>query len=97
MALRKQEVLTNAAAVYIERKTTQYGSLLPADVDGFTEPPAGSPCPLIALNSVDLVYFTMAVNWVAGTATLSVIKTERPAAFNQVCPGYVSCIPQPRE
>lgn len=99
VALRKQEVVAGSGnVVYIERKTGgDYGSLLPADVDGFIEPPTGSPCPLIEIYYTTLNHWTMAVNWAAGTASLTLIKREAPAVFNQLCPGYLPCIPQPRK
>ena len=44
IALERDKMLLGQTARFVEFKTTTtYGSLLPADLDGATQPPAGSP------------------------------------------------------
>jgi hypothetical protein len=77
------------------RTSTSYASLEPADIEGTTSPPAGSANPLLSMSSTAIYFWKYAVNWSAGTATLSG-PTAIPgiAAFSRACGGG-TCIPQP--
>lgn len=71
-----------------------YGTLLPVDVDGPVEPPAGSLVPFFSLGS-QLYRFNYQLNYDARTATL--VSTQAVAgnyAFQQLCPSATGCVPQ---
>jgi len=81
--------------------------LLPADVDGPTQPAAGAPAPVIGTMNTKGPYgapfdalniYTLTVNWATPKATLSDETMLHTAAFNSTfpCPGTGrDCIPQP--
>ncbi|HVG28533.1 MAG TPA: hypothetical protein VM864_02330 [Pyrinomonadaceae bacterium] len=95
-AFERDKMLVGAAARQIcARTSTSYASLEPADIEGKTLPPAGSPNPLLAISSTSLLSWKFAVNWAAGTGTLTGPTTiAGVAAFSRACGGGV-CIPQP--
>jgi hypothetical protein len=71
-----------------------FSVLQPADLDGATPPPAGTPNYLMAIdtNSLDLFKFT--VNWTNPADTSLVFAANIPvSAFTQACSGGY-CIPQ---
>lgn len=73
---------------------TNSASLLPADLEGTALPPAGSSHPLLNITSSSLQLFRYAVNWAAGTGTLTgPVAVPGVAAFSRACNGG-SCIPQ---
>lgn len=74
--------------------SSSYASLLPADVDGTTAPPAGSPNYLVNRLSNALGFWKFHVDWSnAGNSTLT--GTTLPvAAYNAACGGG-TCVPQP--
>lgn len=77
------------------RTSTSYASLLPADVEGAANPAAGSAVPLLSISSTALLSWKYAVNWTAGTATLTGPATVAGVnAFTRACSGGI-CIPQP--
>ena len=73
---------------------TSYGPLLPADVDGPTPPPAGSPNYLLEVGTGVLHLWKFHVDWTTpANSTLTGPTTLPVAAFSPACAG--SCIPQP--
>ena len=73
------------------------GGLLPADVDGPTAPPAGSPNYLLSLASVanNLSFWTFHVDWnTPANSTFTGPSNLAVAAFNEACSGGGTCIPQ---
>ncbi|MFC5489852.1 hypothetical protein ACFPK6_11555 [Dokdonella soli] len=72
-----------------------YGGLLPADLDGSTPPPAGSPEYFLAFDVNSLLLWKMSnINFTTATATLSAPLTIPVAAFSAACSGGGTCIPQ---
>lgn len=72
-----------------------YGGVLPADLDGSTPPPAGSPNYLINVGTNNLNLWKFKVDWVTPTNSRMTGPTVIPvAAFNAACGGG-TCIPQP--
>ncbi|HLL75107.1 MAG TPA: hypothetical protein VK421_07550 [Pyrinomonadaceae bacterium] len=95
-AFERDKMLTGAAARQICAQTSSsYASLMPADIEGKTLPPAGSPNPLLHIGSSAMGYWKFAVNWANGTGTLTG-PTVVPgvASFSRACGGG-TCIPQP--
>lgn len=75
--------------------STSYASLLPADVEGSSNPAAGSAIPLMSISTSSLLSWRFAVNWSAGTGTLTGPATVAGVtAFSRACSGG-TCIPQP--
>jgi hypothetical protein len=78
--------------------STTYGGLLPADLDGATPPPAGSPNYLVAFDDVNnngLNLWKFHVDWTnTANTTLAGPTHIATAAFNPACGGG-TCIPQP--
>ncbi|MDQ4041898.1 MAG: hypothetical protein M3141_09140, partial [Actinomycetota bacterium] len=71
------------------------GSLLPADLDGSTPPPAGSPNYLLNLGSSRLNLWRFHVDWADPSNSALSGPTQLPvASFSPACGGG-SCIPQP--
>ncbi len=76
--------------------STSYGSLLPADMDGTTQPAAGSPEIYMARGSNTLQMWKYDVDWVNPANTSFTGPTNlSTAAYNVLCSGTRSCIPQP--
>jgi fibronectin type 3 domain-containing protein len=76
---------------------TNDGGLLPADVDGSTPPPAGSPGLYLEFdgNNASLDLWQFHVDW-ANSAYSSLTSINVPVAgFNPACNGGGTCIPQP--
>ena len=75
--------------------STSYGGLLPADLDGTTAPPAGSPGIFMARGSSSLYRWLMTVNWTNPAATtFSSTPASLPvAAYTAACNGG-TCVPQ---
>jgi hypothetical protein len=73
-----------------------YGGVLPADLDGNQQPPAGSPNYLLALgvSNNDLAFWKFHVDWTTpGNSTLTGPASLTVAAYNPACNGG-TCIPQ---
>ncbi len=89
-------MLTGGAARQVCATTSNsYASLLPADVEGTFNPAAGSAIPLLNITSTSLLSWRFAVNWAAGTGTLTGPTTVAGVtAFSRACSGG-TCIPQP--
>lgn len=91
---RSKMLLGENARSICATTSTSYHSLLPADVEGLNQP-ASSTVPLLSIGSSSLYYWKYAVNWGAGTATLSGPTTvSGVAAFSRACSGG-ACVPQP--
>lgn len=62
---------------------TSYGSLLPADVDGATLPPAGSPNYLADLGTNSLRIWAATINWAnPGNSTVSLVQTLATQSYS---------------
>ena len=82
-------------AVVCASTSTSHHSLEPADLEGTTLPPAGSPNLLMSMTSTAINFWRFAVNWTAGTGTLTgPTAVAGVAAFSRACGGG-TCIPQP--
>jgi hypothetical protein len=95
-ALERDKMLIGATARQVCAQTANsQASLEPSDLEGTTLPPAGSPNLLLSITSSSLNFWRFAVNWTAGTGTLTgPTAIAGVAAFTRVCGGGV-CIPQP--
>jgi len=95
-ALERAQMLVGGVARQACASTsTSHHSLEPADLEGTTLPPAGSPNFLMSLTSTSVNFWRFAVNWAAGTGTLTgPTAVAGVAAYSRACGGGV-CIPQP--
>jgi hypothetical protein len=94
-ALERAQMLAGLAARQACANTTATHSMEPADLEGTTLPPAGSPNLLMSISTSAVQFWRFAVNWTAGTGTLTGPTTVAGvAAFSRACGGGV-CIPQP--
>lgn len=74
--------------------STSYGGVLPADVDGSTAPPSGSPNYLVNFGSNSLNLWKFHVDWANSANTALSGPTSIPvAAFTAGCNGG-TCVPQ---
>ena len=78
--------------------STTYGGLLPADLDGATPPPAGSPNYMVAFDDIGnngLNLWRFHVDWAnSANSTFTGPTKITTAAFSPACGGG-TCIPQP--
>ncbi|MCA1614151.1 MAG: hypothetical protein LC800_08390, partial [Acidobacteria bacterium] len=95
-AFERDKMLVGAGARQICAQTSNSNhSLEPADLEGRTLPAAGAANPLLSITSSSLLYWKFAVNWAAGTGTLTgPVTVPGVAAFSRACGGG-TCIPQP--
>ena len=94
-AFERAQMLSGGAARQACVNTTGGHSLEPADLEGTTLPPAGSPNLLMSLTSTAVQFWRFSVNWGAGTGTLTgPTNVSGVAAFSRACGGG-TCIPQP--
>ena len=94
-AFERAQMLIGATARQACVNTTAGHSLEPADLEGTTPPPAGSPNLLMSLTSTAVQFWRFSVNWTAGTGTLTgPTNVAGVAAFSRACGGG-ACIPQP--
>ncbi len=96
-AFERSQMLAGGAARQICAQTsTSYASLLPADLEGTTLPPANSPNYLLSIGTSTLQFWKFTVNWSGnGSGTLSSPTTvSGVATFSRACSGG-TCIPQP--
>src|SRR6201988_471365 len=92
---RAQMLVGGTARQVCASTSTAHHSLEPADLEGTTQPPAGTPNLLLSITTSSVVFWRFAVNWTAGTGTLTGPTTiAGVAAFTRACGGGV-CIPQP--
>ena len=94
-AFDRTSMLAGAAATQIcFQLSTNFGGVLPADLDGSTAPPAGSPEYFVDFNTNSLDIFTISnPNFTNGTATLGGPVNIAVAPFTPACNGG-TCIPQ---
>ncbi len=97
IALDRAKMLNGQPATYQEFKTgTTYGTLLPADLDGATLPPAGAAETFAEIGTSALHLWKFHVDWAnPANSTFTGPTTLSVAAYNQLCPSTRSCIPQP--
>jgi hypothetical protein len=92
---RSKMLLGQTARQICSQTSSSYGSLLPADIEGANLPAAGTALPLLSITSSTLLSWKFAVNWTAGTGTLTGPTTVTGVAtFSRACGGG-TCIPQP--
>ena len=96
-ALDRNAMLAGAPATQqCFQLSTSYGGLLPADLDGTTPPPAGTPNLLMNYGPGKLNLWKFAVDFVNAANTTLTGPTAIPvAAFSPACSGGGACIPQP--
>ncbi|MBJ6727209.1 hypothetical protein [Geomesophilobacter sediminis] len=76
--------------------STKYGSLLPADLDGATAPPSGSPELFLNFGTNALQMWRFSVNWTTpAVSTLTGPVSIPVASFAAACNGGGACVPQP--
>lgn len=94
-ALDRASMLAGAPATQIcFQLSTSFGGVLPADIDGLTAPPAGSPAYFMAAGTNVLQLWQLTnINFTAGTATLTGPTSIPVAAYSRACGGG-TCIPQ---
>jgi hypothetical protein len=94
----RAKMLTGSAATQIcFQLSNTFGGLLPADLDGATPPPAGSPNPFVAFgnDSASLDIWKFHADFTT-PANSSFVHSNIPApAFVAACSGGGTCIPQP--
>ena len=100
-ALDRNQMLTASGtpgAIQCFQLSTTYGGLLPADLDGATPPPAGSPNYSVAFddaNNDGLYLWKFHVDWTSSANSTFTGPTKiTTAAFSPACGGG-TCIPQP--
>ena len=94
-ALERAQMLLGLTARQACVNTTATHSMEPADLEGTIPPPPGSPNLLMSITTNSVLFWRFAVNWVAGTGTLTGPTTVAGvAAFSRACGGG-ACIPQP--
>jgi hypothetical protein len=95
-ALERAQMLIGGPARQACASTSNaHHSLEPADLEGTTLPPAGSPNLLMSMTTTAINFWRFAVNWGAGTGTLTgPTAVAGVAAFSRACGGG-ACIPQP--
>ena len=93
-AFERAQMLLGLTARQACVNTTAGHSLEPADLEGTTLPPAGSPNLLMSITTNTVQFWRFAVNWGAGTGSLTGPTTVAGvAAFSRACGGG-TCIPQ---
>lgn len=94
-AFERAQMLVGGTARQACVNTTAGHSLEPADLEGSTLPPAGSPNLLMSITTTAVQFWRFSVNWAAGTGTLTgPTNVAGVAAFSRACGGG-ACIPQP--
>jgi hypothetical protein len=100
-ALDRNQMLSVSGApgpIQCFQLSTTYGGLLPADLDGSTPPPAGSPNYSVAFDDAGndgLHLWKFHVDWTSSSnSTLTGPTTIATAAFSPACGGG-TCVPQP--
>ena len=97
-AYNRTAMLAGAAATQQCFMTSnQFGGLLPSDLDGVRQPPAGSPNYIVGLGAVgnQLAYWKFHVDWTTpANTTFTGPSTLATANFSEACSGGGTCIPQ---
>jgi hypothetical protein len=84
----------NAATQQCFQLASSFGSVLPADLDGLTQPPAGSPNYLVNFGTNSLNLWKFHVDWATpANSTLSAPTSIPVASFSPACAGGI-CVPQ---
>jgi hypothetical protein len=92
---RAKMLLGQAATQQCFTKGTSYGSLVPADLDGSTPPPSGSPNYLLSFGTDSLQLWKFHVDWTTpASSALTGPATVPVASFSPACSGGGTCIPQ---
>jgi hypothetical protein len=93
-AFNRTQMLAGAAAQEVCFQTSAFDSLLPADIDGATAPPAGSPEIFLSLATTKLELFKFKVNWaMLSQSTFTGPTGLTVAPYSEAC-GGLNCIPQ---
>ncbi|TMA25835.1 MAG: hypothetical protein E6J78_16170 [Deltaproteobacteria bacterium] len=96
-AMDRTHMLTGAAATQqCFNTSTSYGGLLPSDLDGASQPPAGSPNYVVGLGATanTLAFWTFHVDWTTpANSTFTGPVTLNSANYAEACNGG-TCIPQ---
>ncbi|HEY6767725.1 MAG TPA: hypothetical protein VI386_23475, partial [Candidatus Sulfotelmatobacter sp.] len=93
-ALERAKMLTGASAQEVCFQTSAWQSLLPADIDGKTAPPSGTPEFFLSLGSKTLELFKFKTSWTnLSKSTFTGPTAINVAAFSEAC-GGLDCIPQ---
>ena len=95
-AYNRAAMLSGQAATQIcFQQGPAVGGLLPADVDGTTAPPAGSPNYMVTYGANALELYKFHVDFTNPTNSTFNGPTQIPvAAFTPLCEGGVDCVPQ---
>lgn len=95
-AFERDRMILGLSARQICANTTAGHSLEPSDLEGTTLPPAGTPNMLMSITTAttSVQFWRFAVNWTAGTGTLTGPTNIAVASFARACGGG-ACIPQP--
>jgi len=94
-AFERAQMLVGGVARQACVNTTAGASMEPADLEGSTLPPVGSPNLLMSISTSAVQFWRFSVNWTAGTGTLTgPTNVAGVAAFSRACGGG-ACIPQP--
>ena len=99
-AFNRASMLTGAAAASQCVMATASGetTLLPATIDGTTQPAAGTPEWLVAISPTaanSLAYWRYAVDWTTpSNSSLSAATNLGVAGFSEACGGAGTCVPQ---
>ncbi|HUP27635.1 MAG TPA: hypothetical protein VM409_04305, partial [Chloroflexia bacterium] len=76
--------------------SSTYGTLLPSDLDGANQPPAGSPNFFASKGSSTLNIFKFHVDWTTpANSTFTGPTSLTVAAYTQLCTTTRNCVPQP--
>jgi List-Bact-rpt repeat protein len=91
----RAKMLVGAAAnQFCVQMPSNVGSMLPADLDGSTPPPAGAPNYLLTVGTTSLSLYKFHVDFTTtSNSTLTGPSTMTVAAFTRACGGG-TCIPQ---
>lgn len=93
-AFDRAQMLTGAAAQEVCFQTSAFDSLLPADIDGATAPPSGSPELYLSLAATNLELFKFKVDWTnLSNSTFTGPTAIAVSAYSEAC-GGLDCIPQ---
>src|SRR5206468_1186316 len=98
IVFERSKMLLGQAATYQEFHPSDGGTqtYLPSDLDGSNLPPAGAPNVFAHRGSTTLDLWKFHVDWTTpANSTFTGPTSLAVAAYNQLCAGTRSCIPQP--
>ncbi len=96
----RSRMLQGLSATYQEFQPSSGSTqtLLPADLDGSTLPPAGAPNYYAHRGDTTLDIYQFHVDWATpGNSTFTGPNSLAVAAYNILCPGTRDCVPQPMQ